>query len=142
EILRAISGSQTTAQSVFEAIAESAMRLLGAWSVAVISYDGKLLHLQAARGATPGTEQFLREHYPAVPNPDWSTGVCALERRPVQIADCWNAPSASLRERSRVRGYRSVLSVPMLREDEVIGVISVSRKKAGAFSPEEDDLLK
>src|SRR5207247_3340858 len=38
EILRAISGSQTTAQSVFEAIAESAMRLLGAWSVAVISY--------------------------------------------------------------------------------------------------------
>jgi len=49
---------------------------------------------------------------------------------------------------SRVReilirtGYRSLLAVPLLREDHLLGGLSVNRKSAGEFSPEVIDLLK
>src|SRR5205807_10086458 len=136
------SGSQTSAQSVFETIADSAMRLLSGWSVAVLRYEGEMLHLEAARGALPGSEEFIRQYYPMRPDPDFTTGQCVLERAARQITDCWNSPSASLRERSRQRGYQSVLSVPMLHGGEVIGVISLSRKESIAFTELEVDLLK
>jgi transcriptional regulator with GAF, ATPase, and Fis domain len=59
EILRVISQAQTDVQPVFDTIADSTMRLFGAWSAAVFRYDGELT-LAAARGGLPGsTESFM-----------------------------------------------------------------------------------
>ena len=60
EILKVIASSPDDVQPVLEAVAESAMSLLDAWSVLVTRFDGELLHFGAARGALPDTEQFLR----------------------------------------------------------------------------------
>src|SRR4029453_18033213 len=48
DILRVISHAQTDVQPVFEAIADSAMRLFGAWGVLVWRRDDELLSLAAA----------------------------------------------------------------------------------------------
>jgi len=51
DILRAISQAQTDVQPVFEAIADSAQRLLGAWATAVVRYDGEVVSVAAMRAA-------------------------------------------------------------------------------------------
>ena len=110
EILRAISQAQTDAQPVFEAIADSAMRLLGAWSVLVYRCDGERVRLAAARGGHPGSSEAIMERRGA----EWSRPVGALSRvvltrRVQQIVDVETDPSLGpeSRELARDRGWRS-----------------------------------
>jgi two-component system, NtrC family, sensor kinase len=63
DILRAISQAQTNAQPVFEAIADSAMRLFGAWGALVWRCDGELLRLAAKRGGRPGSSEAILERW-------------------------------------------------------------------------------
>jgi GAF domain-containing protein len=129
-------------QPVLEAVAERAMRLLAAWSVLVTRFDGELLRFGAARGALPDTEQFLRNHYPMRPEAAVFAGRCVLERSAINIADAQTDPSPQNRDRARLRGFRAALSVPMLRDGQPIGVITVSRRQAGAFAANEVELLQ
>src|SRR5258705_8713625 len=142
EILKVIARSPDDVQPVLEAVAERAMRLLDAWSVLVTRFDGELLHFGAARGALPDTEQFLRSQYPMRPEAAVFAGRCILERSAINISDAQADPSPQNRERARLRGFRAALSVPMLRDGQPNGVISVSRSEAGAFAANEVELLQ
>src|SRR5882757_907833 len=142
EILKVIASSPDDVQPVLEAVAERAMSLLDAWSVLVTRFDGELLHFGAARGALPDTEQFLRNYYPMRPEAAVFAGRCILERTAINISDAQADPSPQNRERARVRGFRAALSVPMLRDGQPIGVITVSRSEAGAFAANEVELLQ
>jgi len=144
EILRVISRAQTDVQPVFEAIADTAMRLLGAWAVAVGQYDGELLSMAAARGGLPGsadaaTDRFQRPHRPA-----FAPEEAVLTKRVHHVADIETDPSCSVefRRHAAERGSRSFVAVPMLRGGDPIGLITVSRAKPGAFSTEEIALLQ
>ena len=142
EILKVIASSPDDVQPVLEAVAERAMSLLDAWSVLVTRFDGELLHFGAARGALPDTEQFLRNQYPMRPEAAVFAGRCILERSAINISDAQADPSPQNRERARLRGFRAALSVPMLRDGQPKGVITVSRSEAGAFSANEVELLQ
>ena len=142
EILKVIASSPDDVQPVLEAVAERAMSLLDAWSVLVTRFDGELLHFGAARGALPDTEQFLRNQYPMRPEAAVFAGRCILERSAINISDAQADPSPQNRERARLRGFRAALSVPMLRDGQPIGVITVSRSEAGAFAANEVELLQ
>jgi GAF domain-containing protein len=142
EILKVIASSPDDVQPVLEAVAERAMRLLDAWSVLVTRFDGELLRFGAARGALPDTEQFLRNHYPMRPEAAVFAGRCILERSAINISDAQVDPSPQNRDRARLRGFRAALSVPMLRDGQPIGVITVSRSEAGAFAANEVELLQ
>ncbi len=142
EILKVISSSPTDVKPVFDAIAESAIGLLRGWSAHVCTFDGERLHFGAARGALPDTEPYVRQRYPAPPNPDWITGRCIIGRTAINIADCQVDPSPAQREFARQRGYRAILGVPMLRDGLPIGAIAVSRATAGAFVAAEVDMLQ
>ena len=142
EILKVIASSPDDVQPVLEAVAERAMSLLDAWSVLVTRFDGELLHFGAARGALPDTEQFLRNQYPMRPEAAVFAGRCILERSAINISDAQADPSPQNRERARLRGFRAALSVPMLRDGQPNGVISVSRREAGAFAANEVELLQ
>jgi signal transduction histidine kinase len=140
--LKVIASSPDDVQPVLEAVAERAMSLLDAWSVLVTRFDGELLRFGAARGALPDTEQFLRNYYPMRPEAAVFAGRCILERIAINISDAQADPSPQNRERARLRGFRAALSVPMLRDGQPIGVITVSRSEAGAFAANEVALLQ
>ena len=142
EILKVIASSPDDVQPVLEAVAERAMNLLDAWSVLVTRFDGELLRFGAARGALPDTEQFLRNYYPMRPEAAVFAGRCILERTAINISDAQADPSPQNRERARLRGFRAALSVPMLRDGQAIGVITVSRIEVGAFAANEVALLQ
>ncbi len=67
EILRVISRSGTDVQPVFDAIAESALRLLRGWGALVLRFDGQVLHAAAIAGGLPGSAEGLRERFPMRP---------------------------------------------------------------------------
>ena len=119
EILRVISQAQADVQPAFEAIADSAMRLLGAWSASVWRYEDELIRLAAARGGLPGSgEAFMeRRQAPIRPADDSPasqtvlTGPCTTRRRGGRPL-AWGP---RFREEARLRGFRSAVAVPMLR---------------------------
>jgi two-component system, NtrC family, sensor kinase len=146
EILGTISQAQADVQPVFEAIADSAMRLFGAWSVAVYRYEAELLRLVAARGGLPGSSETLREQFQAGRRPtgDVPRDRAVVSRVVQHVADVETDPAwgPRYREHASLRGFRSVVAMPMLRREDVVGVISVTRKQVGGFASAEIALLQ
>ncbi len=130
EILRVISQAPTDVQPVFEAIADSVMRLLGRLvGLGVPSTTEGLIRLAAARGGPPGAAR-----------PSWTQDATSAPRdrglsagsggpRPApsstsSTSDTDPRPGArGFAQRRPVRGFRSVVAVPMLRDGDVVGVI-------------------
>jgi GAF domain-containing protein len=144
EVLRVISQSHTEVQPVFDAIAESAMRLFDAWSVGVYRFDGDLVNVAAVRGGLPDGEAYLRQRYPMRPSPKTgSVAVRAIFKRGVEhIPDVEAHEHAEVVAVGRARGYRAALAVAMLPHDEPIGSIAVTRTGPGPFSEVEIKLLQ
>ena len=72
-----------------------------------------------------------------------ATGRLAEEQEPVQVPDMLAAPSESRVRGGLVRaGYRALLAVPLVREDHMLGGLTVIRKATGEFRPEVIDLLR
>jgi signal transduction histidine kinase len=143
-ILRVISRSQTDVQPVFDTIADNAVSLFRPWSVAVYRFDGECVHVAAVRGGLPGSEEYLRGQGPRRPTRNFMAGRCIIECSVVHVPDFETASDvpAAAREIALLRGFKATLTVPMLKAGQPIGVISVSRSEAGAFSQAEIDLLQ
>src|SRR5262245_6718766 len=144
EILQVISRSPTDTQPVFDTIADNAVKLFKPWSVAVYRFDGEFMHVAAVRGGRPGSEQYLREQGGRRPTRDVMAGRCVIDRTIIHVPNFETDPNIPLaaREIARIRGFGATISVPMLRDREPIGVISVSRAETGPFSQAEIDLLQ
>jgi len=78
-----------------------------------------------------------------VPTPDRGSamGRAMLERAPIQIVDVLADPEYQLADAQRLAGFRTILGVPMFRDAEPIGVLSVWRRHVQAFSASEISLL-
>src|SRR5262249_52564387 len=144
DILRAISRSQTDVQPVFDAIVSSAVRLLGGYSSVLTRIDGDQIVLAALTSTDDAGDAATRALFPQALQPELSTagqwdkmaaGYAQVirERAPVNIADAYTDPRwpESARAYARLRGYRSWVAVPMIRRDELIGTISVTRSEVG-----------
>jgi len=146
EILRSISQAQADVQPVFEVIAESALRLFEAWSAGVFRYEDGLIRLAAARGGLPGSSESFMEQLQAPwrPTDDAPRDRAVLSRAVQHVVDVETDPSCGprFREQARLRGFRSSVAVPMLRGEDVVGVIAITRSPAGGFAPAEIALLQ
>ena len=146
EILRVIASSPADLQPVFDAIAESSMHLCGALFSSVYRFDGELIHMVAHRNYPAAELEFSRRVFPARPSRQLFTGRAILERAVVNVADVrsdvewWN--SAVRQDTSRTSGFRSVLSVPILRGESPIGAITVWHSDVGPFTDKHVTLLK
>src|SRR5262249_49184476 len=58
------------------------------------------------------------------------------------VADVLNDPQYQLKNIARVAGYRGCLGVPMVRDEQVVGVIFVARREPGLFSETQVHFLK
>jgi two-component system, NtrC family, sensor kinase len=144
DILRVIGSSPRDVQPVFDAIAESARRLLGGFSSGVFRLVGDEIHLAALTSTTPSGDAALRKAFPR-PLSHFSTAAEAIRTRtPVVLSDLETAPRIpdDFRKSMRERGFRSGVWVPMLREGVAIGAIGVTRSEAGGFGGEEIALLE
>ncbi len=142
EILRVISSSPTDVQPVFDTIAQSAARLCEAQFCFVFRFDGELLHFVAQEGLTPEGVEALHGAWPMAPSVGSAAGRSVLSRGVAHIPDVHSDPDYVLGAVAEVATYRSTVGVPMLRDGVPIGVITVSRSRAGAFPDRQIELLK
>jgi GAF domain-containing protein len=147
EILQVISRSPTEVQPVFETIVRNAVRLCGAVHGGVYRFDGQLVHSVAHDGYTPEELESWRKTWPR-PATAASIACQAIRTKTlVRIADIETAPELSglnpeARANLRSRGTRSVMSVPMRRQDDVVGAISLAHPQVDGFSEAHVELLR
>ena len=143
EILRVIGRSQTNVQPVFDTILSSAVRLLRGYSGTVTLIEGDQIELAALTSIDDAGDASLRALFPQSLNSETAHGWAIRERAPINIADAQtdSGTPEAVRASARARGYRSWLTVPLLRHDEAVGTISVTRREPGGFSDEEISLL-
>jgi signal transduction histidine kinase len=144
QILRVISSSPTDLQPIFDAITESAVRLCGGAHGAALRVEDGLVHHVGAYGQSPEVLAEIRRHYPRRLDGE-GPGLRAIrERRVIQVHDLQT--SAELPswagDASRRLGFRGGLWVPMLRGDESIGVLLVTRPEPGPFLDKQVELLR
>jgi GAF domain-containing protein len=142
EILRVISQSQTDVQPVFDTIVDAVLRLAGAASANVFTYDGTLVHLAAMANLNPAYGDLLRPAFPRPPDRGYAVTRAILARDVVTIRDVLADAEYGNAPQSLVGGFRSVLAVPLLRNDEPIGAMVVGHPEPGPFPDEQVELLQ
>jgi len=140
EVLRVISSSPAEVQPVFDTIAVNALRLCGATFSLVIRFDGDVMELASFHKL--GDPTGFRHAFPRRPGRGGANDRAILTRAIAHIPDIWEDPDYVYRGLAQATGYRSILSVPMLRKGEPIGVVTVAGASPGAFSDRQVDLLR
>jgi GAF domain-containing protein len=144
DILRVISRSQTNVQPVFDAILASAARLLRAYSGALTRLVGDQIELVALTSTDAAADAGLRALFPQSVHSELPHPEALRDRAPINITDTQTdlrVPEA-VRANARARGYRSWITVPLLRYVEAVGTISVTRRDPGGFTDDEIALLQ
>ena len=143
EILRVISGSQADIQPVFDTIVRSAARLCDGMFATLFRFDGELLHWVSQHNSTPEGIDAMQRRWPRPPGPETIVGRAVIDRTVIHVRDSESDPDAPVetREIARAFGYRSVISVPMLREGQPVGGLSVARRDQ-PFTPAQISLLQ
>ena len=144
ELGRAIS-STLDLPTVLTSVVSHAVELSGANAGAIYEYDETTeeFHLRASHQMEEQLAQALRLN--PIRSGSGTMGRAAATGAPVQVADILDEQeSSATRTRSILRelGYRSVLAIPLLREDRVMGGLSVYRREVGSFSAEVVNLLQ
>src|SRR5262245_3112771 len=144
EILRVISSSPSDLQPVFDAIVRSVVRLCNGVFGTVFLYDGQVVTLAAVQNAPPEAVEALRRIFPTSPHPTMVAGRALLSRGTVHIHDALSDAQLSLGmvAVARAWGFRTVIAVPMLRDGQPIGALSVARPEVQPFSEAEIALLQ
>src|SRR5262245_11715166 len=143
EVLGVISRSPTSVQPVFGAILDCAVRLCGADLVGICRvYNGQLEAI-AFNPSTPDILAVVRESYPRPVDTTSLTGRAVVEARVIHVPDV-EAPTApaSISPVVKGLGFRCQLAVPMLRNDQPIGVLASQRKAPGPFSTAQIELIR
>ena len=148
EVLKAISSSPRELDGVFQAMLENATRICEAKFGSMYLYEGgNAFRFVAAHNAPPAFVK-ARAHEPIVrPPADTPLGRVATTRQVSHIADMRTVPSYVAHDPFVVSAvelgvYRTVLAVPMLRENELIGSINMQRQEVRPFTDKQIDLVK
>jgi GAF domain-containing protein len=146
EVLRVISTSPGELAPVFQTMLAHAVRICEAKIGTLYIREGDGFRTVATHNAPPAyvdarTRELIR------PPPDATLGRLAATKQVVHTADITTI--ASYLERNpfvvapvELGGYRTILGVPMLKDNELIGAITINRQEVCPFTDKQIDLLK
>ena len=142
QILRVISRSPTDVQPVFDAIAENASRLCDAPFCHVFRFDGTLLHFVSSHGMSDAQVAAVRSGYPMPPGRGSASARAVGSGRIEHIPDVDADPDYAHASLAGTIGFRSIVAVPILRDNVPVGAIAMSQARPGAFPERQIALLK
>ena len=146
EVLSVISSSPGELEPVFEAMLENATRICGAKFGNLFLYDGEVFRAAAMYGAPPAFAE-ARGRNPVVrPGPETLIGRIVKTKQVVHNADITADEAinrdSSLAELAKLAGARTLLVVPMLKDNGLIGAIGIYRQEVRPFTDKQIELVK
>jgi GAF domain-containing protein len=148
EVLQVISSSPGELQPVFEAMLENAVRICEAKYGTLFLHEGDGFRLAATNGIPPGLAEDLRRAGPRRPGPNTALGRVGRTKQTAYIADALSEPGFfdippgfSEPLLSKLAGARTLVGVPMLKENELVGTIVIYRQEPRPFSGKQIELV-
>jgi len=139
DVLKVISRSTFELQTVLNTLTESATQLCGADRGAIMMRDGEVYRVTALYGYSPEAEQYALEH-PIRPDRGSGSGRAAVEGKASHIPDVLADPEYTAVGYQKAFGFRTNLSVPLLRDGTTIGVLALHRDKVNPFTDKQIEL--
>jgi hypothetical protein len=142
EVLKVISRSAFDLQAVFEAVVEHSARLCGVDRARanIYRFNGELLRIAATFNVPPKVREWLEAH-PIRPGPHSGTARAALERRTIHIPDVLADPKYTYGAKA-VEPYRTILGVPILKGEELLGVLLIYHLEVRPFTDRQIALVE
>jgi GAF domain-containing protein len=144
EVLQVINSSPGDLAPVFDAMLERALRLCGAPSGVLHIIDGERLYTAAHRGASPAFAEFHRTSRKVA-----TRGIIDLFRRgerfvhrDVADSEAYRSGVPAARALVELEGGRTVLAVPLRKDDALLGAIVIYRREVRPFSEKQIALLQ
>jgi class 3 adenylate cyclase/putative methionine-R-sulfoxide reductase with GAF domain len=138
-VLRAVARSEPL-EEVFDVALEAAMRLCDGDFDSFYLTEGEFLRAVVQHGGSADQADYERTH-PHVPDRRTCVGRVTLTRSTVHIPDVLADPEYSWLG-SEISGLRTLLGVPILLDEELIGVIGIARFEARPFTDEQIELVE
>ena len=142
EVLKVISSSPGDLEPVFQAMLENAVRICDAKFGNLHLYQGSTFRNVAQHGAPPEYVELRRGNPVVYPGPGTALARIADTRKVVHIADLSvDEPHASS-PIVTVAKARTLLDVPMLKDNELVGAIAIYRQEKWPFTDKQIELLQ
>jgi two-component system, NtrC family, sensor kinase len=141
DVLKVISRSTFDLKAVLTTLIQSARELCSAQRGVVLLRDKDVYRPAMQLGYPPEFERYIVDH-PVLPNRSSGAGRAAFTGQVAHFPDVLADPEYQLDEGQRLGGYRALLSIPLLREGEVVGVFSLGRTEPAPFSERQIELVQ
>jgi two-component system NtrC family sensor kinase len=143
EVLRVISSSSGELEPVFKTVLENAVRVCGAKFGNLWLRDGDNFRIASTHGAPSAYCDFLRRVPVVRADPQLTMGQVVQSKQVIQVTDITAIPSHGNEMRLatiKLAGARTLIGVPLLKEDEVIGVLGIYRQEVRPFTQKQIEL--
>jgi GAF domain-containing protein len=145
EVLQVISSSPGDSGPVFNSILANARRICAAKFAHLLLYDGRLFHAAAMEGASAAFFEFWQRG-PHALDPETAPRRAVATKQVVHVPDLqqterFRKPDPQLAALADLAGARSVLVVPMLKDEQVIGTLSIYREVPLPFSEKQIEVV-
>jgi two-component system, NtrC family, sensor kinase len=140
DVLKVISRSAFDLRTVLQTLVESAARFCNADKANVIRERSGAFYSAESYGFSQDLVDYLKD-IPIEAERGTASGRALLEGQVVHIADVKSDPEYTLVEGQRLGDYRTILSVPMLREGVAIGVLNLLRSEIRPFTDKQIELV-
>ena len=142
EVGQALSSSLDM-ETVLETIVSRAVQLTGLDSGSMYEYDERTEEIRLRAAEHVDQEMLATLRATTMRKGEGAVGRTVLTGEPTQVPDIRDDGfETPLREALIREGYRALLVVPLLREEQIIGALAVTRNAPGPFAPEVVELLK
>ena len=140
DVLKVISRSTFDLRAVLQTLVESAARLCEADKATITRQIGGVFFRAEGHGFSPEFIEYVRD-VPVEPERGTATGRALLEGKVIHIPDVLADRDYAWAEAQRLDGFRTILSVPMLREGVPIGVLALTRSEVRPFTDKQIELV-
>jgi signal transduction histidine kinase len=129
-------------ETVLSTIVAKAVQLCGTETGAIYGFDeqAREFRLRATYGMDQGLIDALTQRHIGLEDPNVAPAFA--QREPIQVADLRDEPASILNEIILRAGYRARMVAPLLRGEDMVGMLVVRRRTPGEFAKNTVDIIK